>query len=192
MALKLVLSVVVALLCVTPSMAQTRVTSLAELERHLAAGDLITVVPASGQPVAGRVLRVTAESLEIRLAGKPAGQGAGPRTETISLSTIQSLERPRDPVRNGALIGAGVGAGVGGAMFLTAFAIDRNEMDEWAPFYLGATAVCTGIGAAIGWAVDAARSKPYLWFNATPSDRSTTLRVQTGPRRVAVKLALAF
>jgi hypothetical protein len=186
----LVLSVVVALLGAAQCVARTRVTSLAELERELAVGDLITVVPDSGMPVAGRVLRVTPHSLEIRPVEKRVGQGAASRIQTISLSTIQSLERRRDPVRNGALIGAAAGASAGGAMFLTAFAIDRNEMDEWAPFYLGATAVSTGLGAVIGWAVDAARSKPRLWFE--PSGRSATLRVQAGQRRVAVGLALAF
>ena len=189
---KLVLSVIVVAVCAAPCIAQTRPTSLAELERELAGGDLITVVPASGQPIAGRVMRVTADSLEIRPAGKPAVQGTASRDLTISLTAIQSLERPRDPVRNGALIGAGAGAGVGGAMFVAAFVVDRNEMDEWAPFYLGATAVCTGVGALIGWAVDAARSKPHLRFDAA-SGRSTTLRVQPlRSRGVGIGLAMAF
>ena len=189
---KLVFSVIVLAVCATPCIAQTRLTSLAELERELAAGDLITVVPASGQPVAGRVLRVTADSLEIRPAGKPAVQGTASRDLTISLTAIQSLERPRDSVRNGALIGAGAGAGIGGAMFVAAFVVDRNEMDEWAPFYLGATAVGTGVGALIGWAVDAARSKPPLRFDASPG-LSTTLRVQPlRSRGVGIGLAVAF
>ena len=46
--------------------------------------------------------------------------------------------------------------GVGAAMFLRAVVVDRNEMDEWAPLYLGGAAVCTGIGALVGWAIDAA------------------------------------
>src|SRR4029450_719573 len=107
---------------------------------------LITVVPSSGHPVAGRVLRVTADHLEIRRVEKPVVPGTASRDLTIPLNAIQSLERPRAPVRNGVLFGAGAGAGVGGAMFLTAFVIDRNEMDEWAAFYLGGTALCTGVG----------------------------------------------
>ena len=42
----------------SPCIAQTRVTSLEELRRELAAGDFITVVPAVGQPVAGRLMRL--------------------------------------------------------------------------------------------------------------------------------------
>ena len=43
-----------------------------------------------------------------------------------------------------------IGAGIGGAMFLTAMVIDANEMDEWAPLYLGFGAICTGVGALLG------------------------------------------
>jgi H+/Cl- antiporter ClcA len=43
-----------------------------------------------------------------------------------------------------------LGAGLGGGMFAYASVIDRNEMNEWAPFYLRATAVSTAIGALIG------------------------------------------
>ena len=190
--LRQVLSVIVAAVCATPCVAQTRLTSPAELERELAEGDLITVVQASGPPVAGRVLRVTADSLAMRPVTKPAVQGTASRDLTISLSAIQSLERPRDPVRNGALIGAGVGAGVGGAMFLTAFVIDRNEMDEWAPFYLGAAAACTGMGALIGWAVDAARSKPGLRFEAASGPRATFDVQPLRHRGAGIRLIVAF
>ena len=189
--LRLVLSLIVAAIWATPCVAQTRLTSPAELERELAEGDLITVVHTSGQPVAGRVLRVTADSLAMRPVTKPV-QGRAVRDLTISLSAIQSLERPRDPVRNGALIGAGVGAGIGGAMFLTAFVIDRNEMDEWAPFYLGATGACTGIGALIGWAVDATRSKPALRFEAASRPRATFAVQPLRPRGAGIRLAVAF
>jgi hypothetical protein len=190
--LRRALSVIVAAVCTTPCVAQTRLTSPAELERELAEGDLITVVRTTGPPVAGRVLRITADSLAMRPVTKPAVQGTASRDLTISLSAIESLERPRDPVRNGALIGAGVGAGVGGAMFLTAFVIDRNEMDEWAPFYLGATAACTGIGALIGWAVDAAKSKPPLRFETSSGQRATVVVQPLRSRGAGIRLTVAF
>jgi hypothetical protein len=128
----------------------------------------------------------------MRPVAKPAVQSTASGDLTISLSAIQSLERPRDPVRNGTWIGAGAGAGVGGAMFLTAFVIDRNEMDEWAPLYLGATAVCTGLGALIGWAVDAASSKPALRFEAASGKRATFSVQPLRLRGAAIQLAVAF
>ena len=39
-------------------------------------------------------------------------------------------------------------------------------------FYAGAAAVCTGIGALIGWAIDAANSKPHIRFDASSGGRT--------------------
>ena len=156
----------------SPCIAQTRVTSVEELRRELAAGDFVIVVPAGGQPVAGRLMRLGTVDLDVRLVNKRTPQGRGPRDVTLALNAIQSLERPRDSARNGAALGAGIGAGFGGAMFVHAVVIDRNEMDEWATLYVGAAAVCTGIGALIGWAMDTAHSKPHIRFDASSEGRT--------------------
>ena len=176
----------------SPCIAQTRVTSLEELRRELAAGDFITVVPAVGQPVAGRLMRFGDVDLDVRLANKRTPQERGPRDVTIPLDAIQSLERPRDSARNGAAIGAGIGAGFGGAMFVHAFVVDRNEMDEWAPLYVGAAAVCTGIGALIGWAIDAANSKPHIRFDASSGGRTKVSVQPVYSRRRGIALAVSF
>jgi hypothetical protein len=162
---------------VPPAIAQTPVTSLEELRRELAPGDFITVVPTVGQPLAGRLMRLGDVDLEVRLENTRRSQEHGPRDVTIALNALQSLERPRDSPRNGAALGAVIGAGYGGAMFVRAILVDRNEMDEWATFYVGGAAVCTGLGALVGWAIDAAKSKPYLRF-ATSSEGRTKVTVQ--------------
>lgn len=169
------LIVAFATIAAPPSLAQTRVTSLDELRRQLAAGDVITIVPTAGAPVAGRVVRLGTDDIALRPA-KRSPQKSGARDVTIPLDTIVSLERPRDPVRNGAVRGAMVGAGIGGGLFLYALAVDRNEIDEWAGFYAGFAAATTGVGALIGWAVDAAQSKPAIRFDASPEGR-TKIRV---------------
>jgi hypothetical protein len=156
----------------SPCIAQTRVTSVEELRRELAAGDFITIVPGDGQPVAGRLMRLGNVDLDVRLVNKRTRRDRGPQDVTIALNDIQSLERPSDSARNGAALGAGIGAGFGGAMFIHAFVIDRNEIDEWATLYVGAAAVCTGIGALIGWAVDSASSKPHIRFDASSGGRT--------------------
>jgi hypothetical protein len=164
-----------------------RVTSLEELGAQLAPGDFITVVPANGQPVAGRLTRIDPLDLSILTTGR----SAGPRDLTIPIDGILSLERRRDPVRNGAVLGAAIGAGIGGGLFLTAAVVDLNEMTEWAPIYAGMTAAATGIGALIGWAMDAARSKPHIRFDA--SGGKTTLNVQPMyARGVGIGLALSI
>lgn len=176
----------------SPCIAQTRATSLEELRHALAPGDSIIIVPADGQPVAGRLIRLGKADLDLRVVNKHTPRERGPRNVTVPLNAIQSLERRRDSVRNGAAIGAGIGAGFGGAMFTYAFVIDRNEMDEWAPLYVGAAVVYTGIGALIGWAIDAASSKPHVTFE--PSSQGKT-KVSVQPvylRGRGIALAVSF
>jgi hypothetical protein len=176
----------------SPACAQTPVTSLEELRRELAVGDLITVVPAAGQPVAGRLMRLGTVDLEVRPATRRRSRERGRQDVTIALSALQSLERPRDSARNGAAIGAGIGAGFAAAMFARAIAVDRNELDEWAAFYAGGAAVCSGIGALIGWAVDAASSKPHIRYVASSGGR-TKVRVQPVVSRArGIALAVSF
>lgn len=161
----------------SPCVAQTRVTSLEKLRATLAVGDVIAIVPADGQPVAGRLIRLGDADLDLRIVDAHTSRGRAPRNVRVPLDAIQSLERRRDSVRNGAAIGAGIGAGFGGAMFTLAYVIDRNEVDEWAPLYVGAAVVYTGIGALIGWAIDAARSKPHITFEPS-ARRKAQVRVR--------------
>ena len=186
------LIVVLGAIGVSPCIAQTRVTSLEDLRRELTPGDFITVVAADGPPVAGRLTRIGNVDLDLRLASKRTLQAPGPQTVTIPLDAILSLERPRDSARNGAAIGAGIGAGFGGAMFVHAFIIDRNEIDEWAPLYVGAAAICTGIGALIGWATDAASSKPHISFDVSSEGRTKVSVQPVYSRGRGIGLAVSF
>ena len=175
----------------SPCIGQTRLASVEELRGRLAPGDSITIVPADGPPLAGRLIRLGEDALDLRVVDTRRRQGRGSRDVTMPLDAIRSLERRRDPVRNGAAIGAGIGAGFGAAMFTHAFVIDRNEIEEWAPLYAGAAAVCTGIGALIGWAIDAARSKPHIMFE--PSHGKTGISVQPLHRRArGIAVAVSF
>jgi hypothetical protein len=152
------------------AMAQTRLTSLDELRRELAAGDVVTLVPVAGAPVEGRLVRLGPHDLELR----PGTRKDGARRDVIiPLESIRSLTRPRDSARNGALLGAGIGAGIGGAFFIHGLAVDRNELDEWAPAMAAGTALCTGLGALLGWTVDRAVSKPHIQFDAPAAGRAT-------------------
>jgi hypothetical protein len=87
---------------------------------------------------------------ESPIRGSPRRAG-DTRIVTIPLNDIQLLERPRDSVLNGVVIGTAVGAGIIRTMFVHAVAVDRNEMDEWAAVYAGAAVVYMGLGAVVGW-----------------------------------------
>ena len=190
----LLLPALIVALCVTgasPALAQVRVVTLEELRRELRPGEFISVVQTTGDAVRGRLVRFGDTALDIRSETRQ-GTGKQRLDVTVPVSSIRSLERPRDASRNGVLIGAGVGAGVSLGMFMYAAAVDENEIDEWGPIYLAMGAVCTGAGALVGWAIDSAHSKPHVRFNA-PSLKTRTIRVAPLlARRKGMALILSF
>ncbi len=160
----------------SPAVAQVRIATLDELRRELRPGDSISVVQTTGDSVKGRLRRFGDTDLDLQAETQEAPPGQRRRLDLkIPLSAIQSLERPHDSSRNGALIGAGIGGGFSLAMFVHAAAVDFNEIDEWGARYLAVGAICTGIGGLIGWAIDRAHSKPHIRFDA-PSPRTVTIR----------------
>jgi hypothetical protein len=173
----------------TPALAQTQVATLDELRRALTPGDSISIVQTTGESVKGRLLRFGDTDLGVRIM--PPERPGEPRHELdikIPLEVIHSLDRLPDPTRNGALIGAGIGGGIAGAMFIHAMSIDFNEIDEWAPMYLGLGAAFTGIGGLIGWAIDSGISKPHVRFerSSNKTTRIELIPLLTRKRGVAV------
>jgi hypothetical protein len=181
------------MLAATPALAQTQVATLEDLRRELVPGDSIVIVQTAGESVKGRLLRFGETDLDVRIV-PPPGPGE-PRPELdikIPFEAIHSLDRPPDATRNGALVGAGIGAGVAVAIFARAVAIDRNEMGEWAPMYLGLGAAFTGIGWLIGRAIDSGISKSHVRFDRSPKE---TTRIELIPflsRGRGVALAVSF
>jgi len=149
----------------TPSIAQPRTAALEDLKSELSPGDSVVVTDFNGKLVAGKLVRFGSADLDIRPAKQDAQAGTL-RHLTIPLTAIKSLERPRDSVWNGTVLGASIGAGAGTTLVVAALIVDRNEVDEWAGPYLVGTAILSGVGALVGWAIDAARSKPHVRFDA--------------------------
>ncbi len=153
---------------------EVRVATLDELRRELSPGDFISVVQTTGATIRGRLRRFGDIDIDLQAETRQAPQEPRrPLDLKISLSAIQSLERPRDSSRNGALIGAGIGGGFSLAMFVYAAAVDYNEIDEWAPTYLAIGGIYTGLGALAGWAIDRAHSKPHIRFEASSPGTAT-------------------
>ena len=172
------------------ALAQPRALTLDEMRRELKPGDEVSLVLATDAPLKGRLLRIGDTDLDVRADRR---QPSGERLKiAIPLASIRSLERPRDSVRNGTLIGAGAGAGVGVAMFVVAAAVDYNEIDEWAPAYLVGGAVATAAGALIGWAMDAARSKPHVRYDASPVAAARIRVVPVFSRGAGVAVVMSF
>lgn len=172
------------------ALAQPRALTLDEVRRELKPGDQMSLVLATDAPVKGRLLRIGDTDLDLRTDRR---QPSGERLKlAIPLASIRSLERPRDSVRNGTLIGAGVGAGVGVTMFVAAAAVDYNEIDEWAPAYLVGGVVTTAAGALIGWAVDAARSSPHVRYDVAPAAGPRIRVVPLFSRGRGIALVMSF
>ena len=170
-----------------------RVATLDELRRELSPGDFISVVQTTGDSVRGRLRRFGDTDLDLQDETRQAPpEQLRPPDLKIPLSAIQSLERHRDSSRNGALIGAGIGGGVSLAMFVYAAAVDYNEIDEWAPTYLGIGGICTGLGALAGWVIDRAHSKPRIRFDAPLQGPVTIRAVPWLSRGPGMAIVLSF
>jgi hypothetical protein len=177
----------------SPAVAQVRVATLDEIGRDLRPGDLITIVQTTGDSVRGKLQRFGDTDLDIRAETRQApGRQRRLLDVTIPRSAIQSLERPRDSSRNGALIGASIGGGFAVTMFGWAVAVDRNEIDEWGASYLAFGGICTGIGALAGWAIDFAHSRPHVRFDAPGTGTMTIRAVPLISRGRGMALVVSF
>ena len=199
-----VASIAIDLTASTTSAAQNqivRVDSIAALSGELMPGDRVIVTQVSGAVLRGKLIKLGDVDFEMAVTephidGQPEG-----RTLAIPLGSVLAIERLPDSTRNGALTGAAIGAGAVLGMFIWALSVDRNEFDEWGQGYLAAGAVASGLGALIGWAADAAHSKPPVRFEVihgpsgtrVPDTQPTPRVVQEAPwRRFTAEAGVAL
>ena len=124
----------------------------------------------------------------------PSDERHGPKVGSLAPEILTSRAAPdagsqanpaKDSVANGIAIGAAIGAGTGFALMGWAYAQcgDTCDAPEPLPMYLGASAFGAGVGAAVGWIIDASR-------------KSTNRRVAVDgfalPKRAAVRVRMAF
>jgi hypothetical protein len=189
----LALIVAIDMIGASSALAQVRVARLDDIRRELEPGDVIAIVQTTGESVRGRLMRFGDTDLDIQAETRQTPrQGRRPLNLTIPHSVIQSIERPRDSSRNGALIGAGIGGAFALAMFVWAVSVDRNEIDEWGPSYLAAGGICSGIGALAGWAIDFAHSRPHVRFDAPATGAMTIRAVPLRSRGHGIALVVSF
>ena len=128
---------------------------------HLESGETVIVTRlSSNEPLRGRVVRVANDGLE--LSNRRARQ-------IVPLADLDRIERPKDRVWDGALIGYAVGLGAGAAVVLLdpcdppsgsfSLCVDGPGM----AFAFGAL-IAGPIGAAVGYIADAMWKKPRLVF----------------------------
>jgi len=174
------MSVVLALGCVSPVLAQELASSFDQLRVLVKVGDTLTITDRGGQETRGRLVRLVGTSLELDADGTP---------QVWSQDRITSIrQRHSDSLANGAKIGFGIGAGLGA---LAGFAI-AGELD--APGAIpGIILIYGAMGAGMGVGVDGLMSGNRVVFSRpnSPSARLSAAPI-VGPGRRGVRLTVGW
>ena len=174
---------VLLLLGVSVTEAQERAGSFEQLRSRVTAGDEVTVTDVMGRETHGRILELSSSSL-VLVANKTRTEFVEPDVETVS---------QRDSRWNGTLWGLGVG-GVLGVL------LDRSLVDEYGRDDISAgssvsfIATAAGIGAGIGFAVDAMLKGQRVIYSRPPTSitKHTTVLPMWSTRRQAIVVVLQF
>jgi hypothetical protein len=147
--------------------------SFERMRAKLKAGDRVTVDVQDGSSVEGRVVDADPDSLSISASGAD---------RRFARSEVVRVQRHGHGMLLGAIIGGGVGLASGVAVG-TYFNNEGHDGDR--PLF-GLTAL--GLGLGIG--IDAVVNNPHTLYQRSPS--RTTVNVEAGPRRAAVRVVVAF
>jgi hypothetical protein len=132
-------------------LAQEPAASLDQLKLLLEKGDKMTLVDSSGKSTTGRIERMAADAIDVRVEGT---------IRTFAEKDIRQIDRTKpDSPWNGILIGAAVG--FGGTLPLNLAAAGRDEKD----LAVAASALWGLIGGGIGAVIDACvHQKQMVYF----------------------------
>ncbi|MBI2839823.1 MAG: hypothetical protein HYX75_16035 [Acidobacteria bacterium] len=133
---------------------------LAQLERK----DRLRVTDSEGHTLSGRLAETTMTAITLQ------PEKGAQYSVAIPTDRIRSLERRRDSLLNGALIGMAVGGGA-----VVAMEVGYNDWSE--PGIAPAIAAATAVGGCVGAIVDALICKPRLCFEAAADRRPVSLNV---------------
>jgi hypothetical protein len=174
------LGVIVAMLLVGVSSAWARDpvpqanADFSRLGQSLKAGDEVVVGILGGKTVKGRVVDISDAQIALLVDGVRTG---------IPADQITRVQRRRNGVLLGALIGGGVGVGFG--LFGSAYANNEGGNQASALFI----PIAVGLGAGI--AIDAALVRPRTVFERTPSTQ-TRLFLSVGPKGAVARIVVSY
>ena len=147
--------------------------SFERMRAKLKAGNHVTVALQNGLSVEGRLVGVGPDALTVSTSGGEC---------QLSRSDVMIFRRHGHGIVLGTIIGAGVGLACGAAIG-SWFANEGHDRDG--PLF-GLTFLGLGVGAGI----DALANIPRTVYQQAPSH--ATFRVEAGPRRTAVRVAVTF
>ena len=145
----------VACVVVLTVLASSTISAQSDRERiqgHLKDGQKVSITDTQGREITGRIGTVTTATVSVLDHGK---------TMTVPYDEILRIDRPRDGLANGALIGLSVGAA------LALVSIAAEDQSDCPPggffpcgepttgYYVAGALVLGGLGTAVGIAIDA-------------------------------------
>lgn len=154
------------LVCIPRGAAARQAVSFDQLPRVMSPGDTVRVTLIKGQTTEGKLVRIDDSLLDLRL---PGGTYQARKDDILEIRLL-----PPDGVGDGALIGAVAGFGIGAL----ASCADGNQgiVDFCSGAGLGMVGgLFAGVGALIGFAVDASHVKSVTVYRA-PAGRPVTVR----------------
>ena len=173
------ITLVLAAMAVTASLAEAQRVSFDLLALQLDEGDPVTVTDGDGRELRGRIVDLSSSTLALEADGLRRDLSRG------DVSVIQ--RRERDSLTNGALVG--FASGVALAVTLVAgecrsCATDPSVM----PWYTLFGAAGAGIGAGL----DSLHQGSRVIYRASSSDRRLAVSPVVSPERQGVSVSLGF
>jgi hypothetical protein len=164
-------------------MAQAASPDADKIRRRVKDGQKIVVTDDQGRTLSGRIGELSPDALML-LVGRD--------TTKVPYDRIVSIDRPRDRLWDGALVGLVVGAGIGLAGAVAAASDDSGwGSPDPAQVALVLPPMLGGIGAAIGVGVDAAIRRDSNLYRRTGPTR-ISLSPALGPRHRSVAISVSW
>ena len=157
-------------------------TDADEIRRRVKEGQKVLIVDDQGRELTGRIGELRADALMLRV---------GRDRSDVPYDRILRIDRPRDGVSDGALKGLAVGAGLGLVAGLAAAGDDAGFLDfGFADVAPVAVPVLGGIGALVGWALDASiRHQPNLYRRTSATRINLSPTVGRSRRGMAISVS---
>jgi hypothetical protein len=158
-----------------PGTAQTVTATFEDLRAEAYKGQTVYIADQAGTTVKGRVVRISATSLELLVNGEP---------RTWPVSDVAWIAQRHRHAGRGALVGLAMGACLGTLIFAA------NSEGEDAGFALVLAGVFGGIGGGAGAAIGAAARSERVLYAARPARR--VLAPLVAPGVVGVRAQFRF
>ena len=173
-----IITLVLAALAVTASLAEAQRVTFDRLALQLNQGDSVIVTHSDGRRLRGRIVDLSASTLALQIDGLRRDLDGG------DIAVIR--HRERDSLTNGAAIGFGSGVAIIVSLFAHHGGLDHAGVVFFYSSLFGAA------GAGIGAGLDALHEESRVVYRTAPSNRRLAVSPVVSPERQGVSVSLGF